>query len=37
MARPGRNLGVRASFADAAQTIADFFGVPAIENGNSFL
>lgn len=28
-ARPGRDLGVRESFADVGQTVADFFGVQA--------
>lgn len=31
--RPGRNLGVRTSFADVAQTLAAFFGAPAYPLG----
>lgn len=35
--RPGRDLGVRATFADLGQTLADNFGVPPLEAGTSFL
>lgn len=31
------NLGTRDSFADIGQTIAEYFGIKPIENGNSFL
>ncbi len=34
--RAGVALGVRRTFADAAQTIADFFGLPPLQNGTSF-
>lgn len=33
----GRLLGVRQTFADAAQTVAHYFGVRPIRNGESFL
>lgn len=33
----GVDLGVRKTFADIGQTIADFFAVPALKNGTSFL
>jgi len=32
-----RNLGIRDSFADVAQTLADFFDIPLIKNGKSML
>lgn len=32
-----RNLGLRSSFSDVAQSIAEFFGIERIENGKSFL
>jgi phosphopentomutase len=35
--RRGVNLGVRSSFADLGQTLAAFFGLPALEAGTSFL
>jgi phosphopentomutase len=35
--RPGVDLGVRATFADLGQTLADNFGVPALAAGTSFL
>jgi len=35
--RPGRDLGVRATFADLGQTLADNFGVPPLAAGASFL
>jgi phosphopentomutase len=35
--RPGIDLGVRESFADMGQTLADNFGVPALPAGRSFL
>jgi phosphopentomutase len=35
--RPGVNLGVRASFADLGQTLADLFGVTPLAHGTSFL
>jgi phosphopentomutase len=34
---PGLDLGTRATFADLAQTLAAFFGVPALPAGTSFL
>lgn len=34
--RAGVDLGVRASFADLGQTLADLFGVPPLANGTSF-
>jgi phosphopentomutase len=34
---PGRDLGVRATFADLGQTLADNFGVPPLAAGTSFL
>jgi phosphopentomutase len=34
--RPGVNIGVRASFADLAATIADLLDVPPPPQGNSF-
>jgi phosphopentomutase len=35
--RPGRELGVRATFADLGATLADNFGVPPLSAGRSFL
>jgi phosphopentomutase len=35
--RPGANLGVRASFADLGQTLAEIFGVGPLRCGRSFL
>lgn len=35
--RPGRNLGIRKGYFDIAQTIARFFGIPALPRGVSFL
>jgi phosphopentomutase len=32
-----RNLGRRQTFADIGQTVAEFFGVPALPAGTSFL
>ncbi len=32
-----KNLGIRDGFYDIAQTLTDYFGVPAIKNGKSFL
>jgi phosphopentomutase len=29
-------VGIRETFADLGQTIADIFGVPPLENGTSF-
>jgi phosphopentomutase len=34
--RPGRELGVRSSFADLGQTLAENFGLPALAAGTSF-
>jgi phosphopentomutase len=34
--RPGRDLGVRATFADLGQTIAELFGVGPLGHGTSF-
>jgi phosphopentomutase len=36
-ASPGVDLGVRASFADLGQTVADIFGVGPLDHGRSFL
>jgi phosphopentomutase len=33
---PGRNLGLRATFADHAATVAHFFGVPFASGGTAF-
>jgi phosphopentomutase len=33
---PGRDLGVRATFADLGQTLAGVFGVPPLAHGTSF-
>jgi phosphopentomutase len=35
--RPGTDLGVRETFADLGQTIAEIFGVGPLEHGTSFL
>lgn len=35
--RAGQHLGVRDSFADLGQTLADVFGVPRLPHGDSFL
>ncbi len=35
--RPGVNLGVRPTFADLGQTLADLFGVGPLKHGTSFL
>ena len=35
--RPGRDLGVRSTFADLGQTLADNFGLPPLAAGASFL
>jgi phosphopentomutase len=35
--RPGTNLGVRRTFADLGQTIAELFGVGPLQHGTSFL
>jgi len=35
--RAGRDLGVRATFADLGQTLAEVFGVGRLANGTSFL
>jgi phosphopentomutase len=35
--RRGVDLGTRSTFADLAQTLAAFFGLPALEHGTSFL
>ncbi len=35
--RPGRELGVRTTFADLGATLADNFGVPSLAAGTSFL
>ena len=35
--RPGADVGVRKSFADLGQTVADNFGVGPLANGTSFL
>jgi phosphopentomutase len=37
MVRPGVDLGVRPTFADLGQTIAEIFGVGPLANGTSFL
>ena len=33
----GKSVGIRESFADVAQSVAGYFGIPAIKNGRSFL
>lgn len=35
--RPGVDIGTRPTFADLGQTVAEIFGVGALENGTSFL
>lgn len=35
--RPGVNLGIRMGFYDIAQSLADWFGVPPIKRGKSFV
>ena len=35
--RPGTDIGIRATFADLGQTIAEIFGVGPLANGTSFL
>jgi phosphopentomutase len=35
--RAGVDLGVRATFADLGQTLADLFNVPSLPHGTSFL
>jgi phosphopentomutase len=35
--RAGVNLGTRTTFADLGQTLAEIFGVPALDHGKSFL
>ena len=35
--RPGADIGVRATFADLGQTVAEVFGVGPLANGTSFL
>jgi len=35
--RAGTNLGTRPTFADLGQTLAEYFGVPALASGQSFL
>ncbi len=35
--RPGGSLGTRATFADLGQTLAEWFEVPALPHGTSFL
>ena len=35
--RPNTDLGVRATFADLGQTLADYFGVAPLAHGRSFL
>jgi phosphopentomutase len=35
--RPGTDLGTRPTFADVGQTLAEAFGVPALDHGTSFL
>jgi phosphopentomutase len=35
--RPGTELGTRSTFADLGQTLAELFGVPALDHGTSFL
>jgi phosphopentomutase len=37
MAKPGVDLGTRATFADLGQTVAEIFGVGPLANGTSFL
>jgi len=35
--RPGVDLGIRRSFADIAQTLAEYLGIPPLKNGTGFL
>lgn len=35
--KKNKNLGLRSSFSDVAQSIAEFFGIERIQNGKSFL
>lgn len=35
--RPGVDVGIRQTFADLGQTLADLFGVPPLAHGTSFL
>lgn len=35
--RPGANLGIRKGFFDIAQSLAKFFGIPALPRGASFI
>jgi phosphopentomutase len=35
--RPGVDLGTRSTFADLGQTLCDWFGVPPVAHGTSFL
>lgn len=35
--KPGKDLGIRPSFADVAQTLASFFGAPRYPRGTNFL
>ena len=37
LAKPGVDLGTRATFADLGQTVAEIFGVGPLDNGTSFL
>lgn len=37
MVKPGVNIGVRPTFADLGQTLAEVFGVPRLAHGTSFL
>ena len=37
LVKPGVNLGLRRTFADLAQTLAELFGVPRMDHGTSFL
>jgi len=36
MVKPGVDLGTRDSFADIAQTIAEYLGIPELDAGTSF-
>ena len=33
----GRSVGIRKGFADIAQSLCSYFGIPAFKNGNSFI
>ena len=35
--RPGVDLGIRESFADIGQTVAEYLGIPPLKYGKSFL